>query len=482
MKKYIVIIAAALVALVSCKDFLEEAPLTAQSDVLTLSTIEGFDSATGGAYAPLASADNWYGMIFVVGHELMTGNARKSLTADSGRLYTNYRINYSPTDTWGGLWSYAYYVISCCNEVINRLEGESAELGTEEERNNLIAEALFLRALSHFDLVRTFAQPYAYTSDASHLGVPIVLERDLSAKPARNTVKQVYEQVIADLTKAEGLIDPAYRRSGTDPAAAVSIYAIQGLLSRVYLYSKQWQLAADYATKVISSGKYSMWTADDIFSGSFEDGDANSVYWAESQSSGEVIFEIYADKSNSYDGYWTGIRQMTSPDGYGDAAASQDLIGIYEEGDVRGKLFFVGTGDYAGDVWPAKYYGKGKSNPDVNNVPIIRLSEMYLNRAEAVINGATGANAAADLEIIAKNRGASTQPTTNAGVQLERRKELAWEGHYWFDLARTGTAMTRTDVAEGVIKEIPYPNYRWAMPIPDRETIANENLEPNVWE
>ncbi len=478
MKKYIVIIVAALFALSSCKDFLEEAPLTAQSDELTLSTIDGFDKAVGGAYSPLVGT-SWYGALWVIGNELKTGNGKHALTADSGRLYTHYRVNYSETDTWSGLWSYAYYVISCCNEVINQL-GES-ELGTEQERNNLIAEALFLRALSHFDLVITFAQPYAYTSDASHDGVPVVLERDLSAKPARNTVKEVYDQVIADLLKAESIIDPDYVREGTDPAAFANIYAIEALLSRVYLYSQQWQNAADYATKVIESGKYTMWTASDIFSGSFEGENAASVYWADTQTSGEVIFEVYGRTSNSYDGYWEGIRQYTTPDGYGDAAASKDLYGIYEAGDVRAQLFYVGTGSNAGDIWTAKYYGKGVANPDCNNVPVLRLSEMYLNRAEAVINGATGYNAASDLATIANNRGASTQPTTNAGVQLERRKELAWEGHYWFDLARTGTAMTRTDVDEGIITEIPYPNYRWAMPIPDREHIANENLTHNVW-
>ncbi|MBQ7622553.1 MAG: RagB/SusD family nutrient uptake outer membrane protein, partial [Bacteroidales bacterium] len=134
-----------------------------------------------------------------------------------------------------------------------------------------------------------------------------------------------------------------------------------------------------------------------------------------------------------------------------------------------------------GDFWTAKYYGKGAATPDYNNTIVLRLSEMYLNRAEAVINGATGYNAVSDLELIASKRGATAQPATKAGVYLERQKELAWEGHLWFDLARTGRAMTRTDVADGVITEVPYPNFRWAMPIPDREIIANENLTQNDW-
>ena len=476
MKKYIIVFAAAILALTSCKGFLDEAPLTAQSDELTLSTIEGVDKAVGGAYSPLASYQ-WYGSYFIICNELKTSNGKKSLTCDSGRLYTHYRISYSPTDTFSGLWAYAYYVISCCNEIIDRLENSS--LGTEAQRNNYIAECLFLRALSHFDLVITFAQPYAYTADASHDGVPVVLHRDLAAKPKRDSVKKVYDQVIEDLLLAEKLIDPAYRRSGTDPAASVTIYAIQALLSRVYLYSQQWQLAADYANKVIESGKYKMWESSDILTVSATS--ASSVYWKDIQSDGEVIFEIYGNKSNSYDGYHDGIAMMTTPAGYGDAAASADLMAIYEASDVRGDLFIEGEGSNLGDFWTAKYHGKGAATPDYNNTIVLRLSEMYLNRAEAVINGATGYNAVSDLELIASKRGATAQPATKAGVYLERQKELAWEGHLWFDLARTGRAMTRTDVADGVITEVPYPNFRWAMPIPDREIIANENLTQNEW-
>lgn len=473
MKRYIVILAAVVLALTSCgKDFLNEAPLLAQSDELTLSTIEGIDNSVGGAYSPLAST-SWYGAEFITRHELKTSNGKKSKVNDSGRMIADYNINYSPTATYG-TWGYAYYVISCANVIIDKL-AENEELGTEEQRNNLTAECLFLRALSHFDLVRVYAQPYAYTADASHLGVPVVLHQDVSAKPARNTVKEVYDQIIADLLEAEKLIDPEYRRSGTDPASAASIYAIQALLSRAYLYSQQWQAAADYATKVISSGKYRMWKASEILS--VKGTEVSSVYWADAQTDGEVIFEVYGNKTNSYDGYHDGISPMTTPDGYGDAAASMDLVNLYEDTDIRGGLFITKGGDY----WTAKYYGKGMANPDFNNVIVLRLSEMYLNRAEAVINGASGSSAAADLEIIANNRGASVQNPTKAGVYLERQKELAWEGHLWFDLARTGRPMTRTDVDPGVINEVPYPDFRWAMPIPDREISCNENLVQNDW-
>ena len=110
-------------------------------------------------------------------------------------------------------------------------------------------------------MVITYAQPYTYAPES--LGVPVVLVTE-NGHPARNTVKEVYTQIVKDLTDAEGLIADNFTRSGiSDPAAMVSKSAIQALLSRVYLYMGEWQKCADYATKVINSGKYQLLNADD---------------------------------------------------------------------------------------------------------------------------------------------------------------------------------------------------------------------------
>ena len=464
MKKYIIAISAALVALTGCKDFLVEDPILSQSDNLTLSTIEGLDQATAGAYSPLASP-SWYGADFVLINELKTSNGKKYIGSsfDSGRCNDMYNTKYDENST-SALWGYAYYVISAANNVIDNL----GEKGTEQERNNLKAECLFLRALSHFDLVRTYAQPYNYTADASHDGVPVVLHTDPSAKPARETVAKVYEQIIADLTEAESIIDPEYVRAGTDTKAFVSIYAIQALLSRVYLYKEDWENSALYAKKVIDSQKFKMWTKAEV-----KDAEC---YKVDVPKGGEVIFEIYGLKANSYDGYHDGISPMTGPNGYGDAGCSNDLMDLYEESDVRSTLF-----QNSGEVyWTAKYIGKGLGKPDASNVIVLRLSEMYLNIAEAVANGVSGYDGVGALAIIANNRGATSQPLTKDGVFAERTKELAWEAHLWFDLARTKRKMTRTDfIGDESARTVEPGDYRWAMPIPFREYGVNPNLTHN---
>jgi len=487
MKKYIYIVSAMILAasLSSCKKgFLEEAPVLSQSDVLTLSDFDGLNKATAGCYAPLASTD-WYGEEFILINELKTMNGKKLIGTDydSGRCKDHYNVNWT-SDNTSGLWGDAYYTIVAASEVIDNLSNANGEVGIDEQDlKNLKAECLFIRALAHFDLVRMYAQPYCFTADASHLGVPVVLHKDPSGKPARAKVSEVYTAIVNDLTEAESIIGSEYRRAGNDPTAVVSLDAIRALLARVYLYSEQWQKAADYATKVIDSKHYDLWTAKD-----FAD-PTKSPYVADVQKvdgKGEVIFEVYGKITNTYDGYWDGLAVLAAPASYGDAGASNQLASLYEEGDARLNLlvddsYGDGTKKAPNCLWTAKYLGKGLGNPDVTNVIVLRLSEMYLIRAEAVaLHGATStATPVADLTAIASRVGASTSPATSAGIAAERAKEFAWEGHLWFDLGRTKSDMTRVDESgTGVISEIKWGSKFFAMPIPNSQ-IKVGNLVQN---
>lgn len=476
MKRYIFTAMIVLGALTGCKDFLTEEPVLSQSDKLTLSTYRGLDQATAGAYAPLAST-SWYGADFILINELKTSNGKKYIGTqfDTGRLNDWYNINYTKTTT-SAVWGAAYYVISAANNVLANLEGKETSEVTAQDLNNLKAECLFLRALSHFDLVRTYAQPYCYTADASHAGVPVITEpQDPSDKPERATVAKVYEQIITDLLDAEKAIDPKYTRANAkNPASVVSLEAIQALLSRVYIYTENWSEAAAYATKVIDSNKYTMWTVEDMT--------GSECFREDVRNGGEVIFEVYGALGEAYGGGNEAICSMTSKNKYGDGGASLDLVNLYEAGDVRGTLFLKEKDEKSGAnvYWTSKYVGKGLANPDVANIIVLRLSEMYLNRAEATVKGGlTEYDAVADVAAVANNRGALPSPATEGGIMTERKKEFAWEAHLWFDLGRTKAKMTRNDVADGVIKEVEWGTKVWAMPIPEREHNANENLTPN---
>jgi len=492
MKKYIIVALAAVLSFSSCKDFLVKDPIMTQSTELTLSDFNGLNKSVAGAYAPLVDG-SWYGAFLVLNSEMRVGNAMIPTNSafTSGRMTTPYKMTYEPSST-ESLWSTAYYVISAVNNVISKIDADFSSLvsarSTEADLNNLKAEALALRALAHFDLLRL----YGYTnhnSDKEAYGVPVITVPQLpSDMPARATVSDTFKQIIADLTEAEKLMEDSYERSGvSDSKAVVTKPVIQALLSRVYLYNKDYQKAADYATLVINSGNYKLWTAAEY----------TSVWGKEAAADGgEVIFEVYGKQANDYDEYWEGPSHMTNPNGYADCAASNELVALFEEGDVRGSKGVRGTDDgkvmfctdkdqaSGNQFWTMKYYGKGDGNvtstPDVNNTIVIRLSEMYLNRAEAIANGASvsGVTAKDDVNKIRSNRGASDLGAVGVDLILkERRLELNFEGHYWFDLARTGKGFVYEDSV--VKKDVPSDSKYWAMPIPKSQIDLDANLVQN---
>ena len=451
----------------SCDDFLNEEPKLKQSNELTYATLEGLDAAGAALYGMMQSA-SWYDGQFILQSELRAGNAKNPLSEPgSGRYRQDTQWNYTENGT-SSCWSYAYYTIARANNVINNIDKTDLQGATKQAANNVKAEALFMRALSHLDLVITYAQPFSYEPDG--LGVPVDTVT-VNGEPARNTVREVYAQIESDLLLAESLIADNYARTGVDDAAAVvSKPAIQALLSRVYLYMEQWQKSADYATKVINSGKYSLVGAD-----------AYKAMWsaAVAPKGGEIIFEVYGSSKNDYwdESGWTHLAYILDRgnDGSADVCATKDLVSLYEEGDVRASLYELSNGDY----FVLKYKGKESAVPRQVNVPVLRLAEMYLNRAEAISNGATvsGVSARADLQAIASKRGATVPEKFN--VFDERRKELAFEGHIVYDYARCKKSLTRTDFDDVKNKDVAFPSYMWAMPIPKREMEANANMVQN---
>lgn len=449
----------------SCGDFLTEEPILKQSNEMTLAKYDGLNNA-GAALYTMMQSNYWYDGEFLLQSELRAGNAKNPVSLPgSGRYRGDTQWNYTANST-SSLWAYAYYTITWADNILANVEGKSESGVTQQDWDNLKAEALFMRALCHFDLVITYAQPY--TTQPESLGVPVILKTE-NGQPARNTVKEVYDQVVADLLEAEGLIADNFTRAGaTDPRAMVSKQAIQALLSRVYLYMGEWQKCADYATKVINSGKYNIVSGDDYLS-----------MWSASVSpaKGEVIFGVFGSKKNSYwdDSGWPHLSWILAIDGYADVCATSDLYDMYEDGDIRQQLFTKN----GNDNMVLKYSGKEGGSPRETNIPILRISEMYLNRAEAIANGASisGVTALSDLKAIADKRNATVPGQYN--VFDERRKELAFEGHIVYDYARCNKNLVRTDFDGVVNKDIAAGDYKWAMPIPKREIDANPNMEQN---
>ena len=444
---------------------------------------EGIDGATAGNYRAVIS---WYGASFPLTFDVMCGNGMVG-PVNTGRMRMEPAWNYTSTSTMG-LWSSAYSAILGCNKALTAInEGKFSRDGVSDEQiNNIKAENLFLRALAYFDLVRVYAQPYGYIkangiTGVEAMGVPIVLKDDLSARPSRNTVAEVYENlIIPDLVEAERLMSDSYVRAGVkDVVATVTKPVIQALMARVYLHHEDWQLAADYATKVIKNGRYRLLSGDRFVS--MWDGTLDVA----PQSGSEIIFEVYvsqSDGSRSDLGDYLTAPEVAGGAGYGDVRVSNDLIDLYDATDVRLTGLTKTNGRYPGYRWSTKYPGKNGLLA-YNNVPVLRISEMYLIRSEAIYRGATvsGVTAIDDLNRVATNRNAEAYATvTLDNLFEESRKEFLFEGHIFFDMKRLQKSLVRTDYdLDPLTKNIDFPSYRWALPIPENDILYNDNMDQN---
>lgn len=370
------------------------------------------------------------------------------------------------------IWRDNYFVILAANAVIVNVPDVVDETFTDEERAQLVAEAKFMRAFVNFQLVNLFAHPYQIDNGAS-AGIPLVTE-PFSGEvelPERSSVEEVHQAIITDLTQALPDLPVEYGSPELTRGRATQ-GAANALLSRVHLYREEWQAAADYAEDVISSPLYEL--AGDY-----------SFY---SANTSETIFAIQntaVDNGRTGSGGWSAFYEPAEQGGRGDAPFSADLITAFEEepGDLRFAQKEEGDN--------SRFYTL-KFNDAINNtddVPLIRVTEMYLNRAEALAQLAASGMDAEALGLINELRERANLPLWTAGdfagkqefldaIANERRKELAFEGHRRMDLLRMGEPLRPAGDPE--FDESQPGDDKTIMPIPQRERDLNPNLSQNT--
>lgn len=453
----------AFTCIISCSsDFLDIDPeqnVAAENAITDINTLQ---TALNGVYSKLQSSD-YYGRSMYVIPELMADNLALS-TRNTGRYLDYDGFVLSEEDTYAnGLWNKLYEVVVNATRAIDG--GEKLETLSEEQQeqiDRLVGEAYALRALAHFDLVRLFAQPYNFTNDASHNGIPVINQSgNDEVSPARNTVQEVYTQIEQDLSAAISGIS-ADKNDGR-----FSSHAAKALAARVSLYREDYASAIAYSTEVIDSGEFSL-----VSNTNYAD------LWAEEYNP-ESIFEIVntiADNAGT-----NSLGHYFDPTGYADALVTTDLFDLYAGDDIR--LNAIAEGAKTGAEEEALFvykFPKGTSYED--NIRILRLAEQYLIRAEAYAKTGKDAEARADLLAVMDRATPGAVPASESGqalvdrILLERRKELAFEGHRLFDLNRNKKDV-RIIQSENVI-EAAYPNDKFILPIPLNELNANPNIAP----
>lgn len=452
------------------KDFLEKEPIGRVSKEILLQDMDGARAAVAGAYNRMAY---YYSREFLMYPDIASDDVRLKMTGNSSdaqlMLFNEHNFQSNPDDNQlavGHIWLNIFEALDNVNNLINAIPKlKELEPANVQELEAIKAQALIMRALCHYDISRVYAQHYTFTEDAQHWGAPVLLKTPgPDAQVMRATIKDTYAQIIKDLQEGASILESSPALSKFE----ASHYSAWALLSRVYLYMEDWENAKAYADKLIEASPYSL-----------TDSAGYKAMYLEQQPASEVIWQLY---SRDY-GASTVAAVYSTPSFR--AYASEQLWSLYDETDVRSTVF----GESGGRYYSLKY-GKADGLQDDEwpiDPKVVRLSEVILNRAEAAWHLGQRDLAAADLYSIQQR----AMPTAVFGeeeltdeqlyqaIKVERRKELAFEGHRLFDLTRRREDLVRGEECGAAVCFLAYPDVRFILPIPSLELDANKAMQPN---
>jgi len=461
MKKLILLTIAAFgfaLLFTACDDELATSPIDSIDANAAFQSVGDLVDGANGAYAAVSGA-NIYSINALISDELR----RASSNTGQGMQLFNQTIT-AGEGAMGGAWSNAYAAIDRVNRVLAASENIEAETAAEVElKDQVVGEMLALRAYQHFELYRIFVD---YQEDGSGLAVPYMTESVIS-QPARVTKADFFTQLFADISEAETLLTPL----GYFSNLRLNIHAVQGLRARVALYQEDWPTAIDYATRVIDAVPLTP-------RAEYEN------LWDDSLQ-GEVVFKLRR----------TGASvSLTERAGNDDIFfyLSNELASLYNEtDDIRFLSWYVREAPQQVRVFKYNQIPSQKNQADIK---MIRTSEMYLIRAEAYAQPGAQQDlgAAADdvnalrAERIANAATASYGSSQDAidDIYLERQRELALEGHRFFDLRRAELPIDRIPAdIDGATNTstafVPADATIMLYPIPQDEMFANENMVQN---
>lgn len=462
MKKInIFLLIAAIIGTCSCTDFLTVMPKGRVTTPSFLSSPDGLRAALVGTYSKLYAVYDGDFLRYpdVAGNMLSIFNA-----TESANMISQYNFTSNEDEELGAvgkIWSGVYEAMANANNIIQYAPQVAQDYPLQAaEIDQILGEALFIRALCHLDVCLCYAQPYNYTSDASHLGVPVLRKTPgPDDNEPRKSVAEVYALICDDLTNAEKLLSDKSPRG----QYYVSLDAVRALHSRVCLYMEKWQDAIDYAENVIPNK-------------SLTQGQAYYNMYRNPVVASEVIFR--------FDGTEMGSKHRSF---YAETAIPADtLFTLFDSRDTRLQVLYKDGAHYC-MKYESDLNQLGLNHGD--ETIVLRLSELYLNAAEAACMLGNYSNARGYIKPIleravdADYAQAELANTNDAElldlVRKERVKELCFEGHNFFDIVRWKMDLVRENATTSTVKRIDYPSDYFVLPISRYELSANLNMQPN---
>lgn len=459
-----------VVSIGGCKKFVDVVPPTTSitgatvynSDQTAISVLNGiYTSMSSGSFATGSGSISYLSGLSADEFTLWPGTT-------NGVLINHYRNNLSSTTNGFEFWTNLYSYVFTCNSAIEGISNSTSL--TPSVKNQLLGEAKFLRALMFFYLTNLYGE------------VPLVITTDykVNTNLPRSSVSVVYQQMISDLLDAESLLGSNYLNSDLSTISAERVrpskWAASALLSRVYLYNKDWQNAELKASLVLNN------------SSQFQLSNLDNSFLKASMGNKEAIWQLQT-VTTSPSNTWDAVQFIIPPSGPGTTVVylSNNLLNAFETGDNRKNRWVdsVVVGGIA-YYYPKKYKIITPNVSPTEFLVVLRLSELYLIRAEAraQLNNVSGSQA--DINAVRNraslsNTSAADKSSLLTAIQKERQVEFFSEwGHRWFDLKRTETI----DAVMNVITPIkatgsPWQSFQKLYPLPLGDIQKSPSLTQN---
>ncbi|RYE26571.1 MAG: RagB/SusD family nutrient uptake outer membrane protein [Sphingobacteriaceae bacterium] len=456
------------------------------------------------AFTSVKDAASWDVGFYAEFRGLQNGEYMQATDVQTDELNAtlDYGNNYGSMHRWGQYfladdytladnWNNPYNAIADVNVALAGFKNiKPASTAETSQLNQYTGDALLARAFYYHKLILRYAKPYETSSAATDPGVPLLTTYDSKVMPARATVKQVYDQIIADITQAKTLLTGV---SGSQGAATFTIDAAVALEARVRLCMHDWDGAYNAANSLISAGSYPLINNLTNF----------QAYWT-NDTKQESILQLYVsttqppNANNIYINY-----NASNKDNDPLFIPTQKMLNLYTDGDIRKKTYFINT---SATISAVKYnlylVNKYPGNPvlfttnvsNYQNAPkVFRIAEMYCIAAEAAANNSNAAGALTALNALRQARGTAAVTGLSGtaliqAVQDERTREFAFEGFHLDDLKRWHQGFTgRTPQNANAIQSgaaydglsIPADNAKFVWGIPTNDVTVNPNIKQN---
>jgi hypothetical protein len=485
MKKitYIIIVFITFLGFQSCEKFLDVNPTSQSiaienqaSDSVLYKSASEVEAALAGVYADFRN--EYFELDYFVNGDAQSDDAYAGADNPANFQIDDYTIDATNSNVSRD-WAYLYSAIGKANSVINNVDEVTDLELTAARKSEIKAEAMFIRAYLYFYLVQQWGDVPLQLTEVTTISIETLPEIFPILFPARTPMADVYAKVISDLESAlpslpATSINKGYATKGAANAVLAKVYATM----MPHDYAKVGQ----YCDAVIGGG-YSLLPEFD------------QLWNNEQENSAESIFEVNYEGTSS-SGNW-GVSMFIGKDWKKFNIPSNDLVALFEsEGDeIRmGStiLFDDVSGVWSDNNWPQDHYPfinkyRNNSSPSSQNFIFLRLADIILLKAEA-LNEQGDVTGAAELvnqirtRVGLANTTASNQADMRLAIEKERRLELAFEGHRWFDLKRTGRAiqvLANTIGPDGTPYGYVLNENKLLWPIPQAELDKNTKLIQN---